>query len=207
MPTCLLGKPYQVPTRNQFPAASLLLLTALACASASAETLNFEALPTGDLHTTTVNLPQAHILGLGTTFYSREFFAGAGGSICSGFYPDDVSLSYAKDLQITFTTAVSQLSLEAIGYDDGDSVTISAYAGSSLRGSRQVDTDNGAVDFSAFSGVTKLVFDDQSTGSGVAYGKFSFTSLTSPVPAPATGLLMLLGVAALGPFAGRRQAA
>lgn len=115
-------------------------------------------------------------------------------------------------MQITFTTAVSQLSLQAIGFDAGDSVTISAYAGSSLLRSLQfatpldVDTDPNPVlvDFSAFSGVTKLVFDDES--SGLAYGQFSFTPSVSPVPEPTTGLMMLLGVAAIGRFVRRRQA-
>jgi hypothetical protein len=191
---------------THFRAATILLSTVLACASASAATLNFESLSSGNLGTSSAILPEAKISGTGTILYTNEYFAGQGGSVCSAF-TTSTSTSCTGDLQITFTTAVSQLSLEAIGYDDGDSVTISAYAGNSLLGSRQVATANdGVVDFSAFSGVTKLVFDDQSTGSGLAYGKFSFTQSASPVPEAGTGLMMLLGVAALGQFARRRQA-
>ena len=191
---------------THFRAVTILLSTVFACASASAATLNFESLSSGNLGSSSAVLPQAKISGTGTILYTNEYFVGQGGSVCSAF-TTSTSTSCTGDLQISFTTAVSQLSLEAIGYDNGDNVTISAYAGNSLLGSRQVDTGDGVVDFSAFSGVTKLVFDDQSTGSGFAYGKFSFNSLTSPVPEPATGMLMLLGVAALVQFARRRQAA
>lgn len=190
---------------THFRAATILLSTVLACASASAATLSFESLSSGNLGSSSASLPEALISGTGTVLYTNEYFVGEGGSVCSAFTTSS-STSCTGDLQISFTTAVSQLSLQAIGFDEGDSVTISAYAGSSLLGSQQVDTADGVVDFSAFSGVTKLVFDDQSTGSGLAYGKFSFTQLTSPVPEPATGLLMLLGVAALGQFVRRRQA-
>lgn len=198
---------------NHFRATTILLSTLLAWASASAATLNFESLSSGNLGSPSVNLPQAQISGTGAVLYTNEFFAGQGGSVCSAF-TTSTSTSCTGDLQITFTSAVSQLSLSAIGIDEGDSVTISAYAGSSLLGSRLVapplnrlpDPNQAVlVDFSIYSGVTKLVFDDQSTGSGVAYGKFSFTSSVSPVPEPATGLMLLLGVAAIGRFARRRQ--
>lgn len=195
-------------------AATILLSTVLACASASAETLNFESLSFGNIGSPSASLPEALISGTGTILYTNEYFVGQGGSVCSAFTTPD-STSCTGNLQITFTTAVNQLSLRAIGVDGGDSVTISAYAGSSLLGSQVVAAPQDAepdprqevvVDFSAFSGVTKLSFEDQSTGAGLAYGKFSFTP-TSPVPEPATWLLTLLGVAALGQLARRRQAA
>lgn len=196
-------------------AATILLSTLLAGASASADTLNFESLGSGNLGSASAILPGAQITGTGTVLYVNEYFAGNGGSVCSAFTTSS-STSCTGDLQITFTTAVNQLSLRAIGLDEGDSVTISAYAGSSLLGSRLVAAPQDAepdpqqevvVDFSAFSGVTKLVFDDQSTGSGLAYGKFSFTPVTSPVPEPATGLMLLLGAATLGTFVRRRHTA
>jgi hypothetical protein len=200
---------------THFRAATILLSTVLACASASAATLNFESLSSGNTGSPSASLPEALISGTGTVLYTNEYFAGQGGSVCSAFTTSS-STSCTGDLQISFTTAVNQLSLRAIGLDDGDSVTISAYAGNSLLGSRLVAApqdvivdpqEEVVVDFSAFSGVTKLVFDDQSTGSGLAYGKFSFTSVTAPVPEPATGVLMLLGAAALGSFVRRQQAA
>ena len=188
-------------------AATILLSTVLACASASAATLNFESLSSGNIGSPSASLTEALISGTGTILYTNEYFIGQGGSVCSAFTTPD-STSCTGNLQIAFTTAVSQLSFQARGFDEGDNVTISAYAGSSLLGSLLVATpEDVVVDFSAFSGVTKLSFEDQkSTGAGLAYGKFSFTP-TSPVPEPATGLLTLLGVAALGQFARRRQAA
>lgn len=193
-------------------AATILLSTVLACASASAATLNFESLSSGNIGSPSASLPEALISGTGTILYTNEYFVGQGGSVCSAFTTPD-STSCTGDLEISFTSAVSRLSFQAIGFDEGDNVTISAYAGSLLLGSQVVAAPQDAepdpqqevvVDFSAFSGVTKLSFEDQSSGSGLAYGKFSFTS---PVPEPATGLLTLLGVAALGQFARRRQAA
>ena len=196
---------------THFRAATILLSTVLACASASAATLNFESLSSGNLGTSSAILPEAKISGTGTILYTNEYFVNEGGSICSAF-TTSTSTSCTGDLQISFTTPVSQLSLQTIGYDEGigddrgDSVTISAYAGSLFLGSQVIAAD-ATVDFSAYSGVTKLVFDDQSTSSGFAYGKFNFTSLASPVPEPAAGMLMLLGVAALGQFARRRHSA
>lgn len=181
-------------------AATFLLSTALACASASAETLNFDSLPIGDLGTTVLNLPLADIqsTGLGSTLFAVDYFTGAGGSICAAYHPAPDATSCASDLLINFNSAVSQLSLHTAGFDDGDSVTISAYAGGTLLGS-QVVTADGAVDFSTYAGITKLVFDDQSTGSGFAYGNFSFIPSASAVPEPTSALLMVLGgVAAFG---------
>lgn len=182
--------------------ASILLSSALVCASASAETLNFESLPIGDLGSSVLNLPQAHIQSLGATLFAVDYFTGAGGSICAAYHPAADTSSCASDLLIDFNFAVSQLSLHTAGFDDGDSVTISAYAGGTLLGS-QVVTADGAVDFSTYTGITKLVFDDQSVGSGFAYGNFSFTPSASVIPEPTSALLMVLGGAAV--FGARRR--
>lgn len=198
-----------------FRAATILLSTVLACASASADTLDFEPFGSGERIPATLDLSGTLIEGYGSSLFiiandvELGIPSGAGGAVCSAYRPEQDILSCAADMRITFKTAVNNLSLQTFGYDDGDSVTISAWAGSSLLGS-QVVTGNGTVDFTALTDVTKLEFDDQSSGlnggSGFAYSKFSFTPLASPVPEPATGLLMVLGVAALGQFARRRQA-
>jgi len=151
-----------------FRVATILLSTALACASASAETLNFKPLGFGNTGGSSASLPEALISGTsaGTILYANEYFSSEGGSICSAFTTPD-STSCTGDLEISFTTAVNQLSLRAIGVDGGDSVTILAYAGSSLLGSQVVAAPQDAepdpqqevvLDFSALSGVTKLVF-------------------------------------------------
>lgn len=184
--------------------ASILLSTALACASASAETLNFDSLSIGDLGAPVLDLPQAHIQSLGTTLFAVAPLPGTGSStsICAAYHPAIDTTSCASDLLINFNFAVSQLRWNTIGYDAGDSVTISAYAGSSLLGSQVVAAD-GVVDFSSYTGITKLVFDDQSTGSGFAYGSFSFIPSASAVPEPTSALLMVLGAAAV--FSARRR--
>lgn len=202
---------------THFRAATLLLSTMLVGVSASANTLNFESLGPAELTSAKLELDGTVTQGFGTSLYifasdmDLGLLSGEGGAVCSAFRPDLNTLSCAADMQISFKTAVSNLSLQTFGHDDGDSVTISAYAGNTMLGTPQVVTSNTVVDFSSLSGVTKLVFDDQSTGAdggaGYAFGKFSFTPLTSPVPEPATGVLTLLGAAALGLFVRRRQAA
>lgn len=198
--------------------ATILLSAVLACGTASADTLNFEPLGPAELTPAKLDLDGTIIQGSSSSTRLYIFASdvdlglttGDGGAVCSAFRPDPKTLSCAADMQISFKTAVSNLSLQTFGHDDGDSVTISAYAGSTLLGIPQVVTSNTVVDFSALSGVTKLVFEDHSTGdnggSGYAFGKFSFTSSVSPVPEPAAGLMMVLGVAAIGHFARRRQA-
>lgn len=176
---------------------ALAVISALAT-TAQADTLDFESLATGDLGTTVLVLSNATVTGFGSSLFNLSAFygAGQGGSICSltpGF-------NCQADLQIDFNNAVSGLSFQTFGYDGGDSVDISAYAGATLLGTVNV-TSNTLVDFSAYSGITSLYMDDASTGAGYGYGAFNF----APVPESGTYALMLAGLAAVGARAYRRH--
>lgn len=176
---------------KRFSTLAVALAAAVCASAASADTLNFDALPAGGLASTVLNLPQATITGAGTDLYNLKsfYFVGQGGAICS------LNGSNCEaDLTIDFTAPVSGLTFETVGYDSGDSVTIRVYAGATLLGSDTV-TSNRLVDFSAYSGITRVFFDDSSVGAGYGYGKFSFTAA---VPEPQTYALMLAGLATLG---------
>lgn len=178
----------------------LAVLAALAATSAQADTLNFEAYPNGDLGTTVLVMPNATVTGFGASLFNlSEFYAtGQGGAICSLA----VNGSCEADMQIDFSGEVSGLTFQTFGYNPGDTVAISAYAGATLLATTIVSSDT-LVDFSALSGVTRLSMDDSSTGAGFGYGLFDFTAA---VPEPETYALMLAGLAAVGAAARRRRA-
>ena len=185
--------------------AAVLLTALLASSAASAETLNFESLAAGP-HNSPVSLPRASISGNADTLYLNEVFSGEGGSICAAFITP-VSTSCTGDLQITFTSAVTNLVFSTVGFDEGDKVDISVFDGVQWLGMQTIEA-NSLVDFAALPRITRILIDDQSigddSGAGYAYGHFAFTVLPS-VPEPGTWLMMGLGLAALGGFAARRR--
>lgn len=177
---------------------ALATVAGLATTTAQADTLDFEALPAGDLSTTVLVMSNATVTGFGASLFnlSSIYGTGTGGSICSL----TAAFTCEADLQIDFSGAISDLTFQTYGYDSGDNVAISAYAGATLLGTTVVTSDT-LVDFSSFSGVTRLYMDDSSTGAGYGYGSFAFA-----VPEPGTYALMLCGLAGIAAWARRRQA-
>lgn len=110
------------------------------------------------------------------------------------------------DVEIWFTDGpVSDLTFEALYGGPFDLAIASIFHDDRMIGSASVSTGE-MVDFTGFSGVTRLLLEDQgSLSAGFAYGRFSFSTgpadagPTSPAPAPVplpAGLPLLL--AALG---------
>jgi hypothetical protein len=112
--------------------------------------------------------------------------------------------SCESDGEITFSSAVTNLTFDVDGADAGDSVMISAFNGVTLLGSISA-TMNGLLDFSGFGSITRLFFDDSSTSAGVGYSTFSFDTSTNGVPAPGTMPLIGLGIAGLAWVRRRRS--
>ena len=164
------------------------------------DTLDFESLGVGDLGTTTASLPDATIVSAGSSLFqlSQFYFGGQGGAICAL----TSSFTCAADLTINFTTAVTGLTFQTVGYDPGDKVKIYAYDGSTLVAVRTVTSDK-TVSFAHVGPITSLFFDDRnSTGAGFGYGMFCFTP---QVPEPASIAMLLAGLGILGVKARRRN--
>ena len=171
--------------------------------SASAATLDFTTLGSGYLDLTSASLPEASIT---TDFQNLE--VGAGGienSICA-IYVIGIEGRCDGDLKIDFVNDVKNLTFDVGGWDDGDSVILSVLDASlNVLITLSIVAD-GAIDLSAFSGISQLFFEDHSFdedphGGGLAYGNFEF----DVVPLPAALPLFGTGLAAMGFIAWRRK--
>jgi hypothetical protein len=155
---------------------SLAISALLAAGSAGADTIDFTQLAGGDLGPGPITVD-------GVTFkpdhnmfnYSEYIFPDSGGSVCS---LDPVAYNCQNDMSVSFNGKVKRLSLASGAYDAGDSLTISVYRGKKLLGSTAVTSD-GPINLRSFGRVTKLVFDDNSSGAGYAFGNFKFKRLTA----------------------------
>ena len=161
--------------------------------AASADTLDFGSLGSGNLGTATANLPEATITasGNGTTLFVGA--AAIDDEICS---LDASAFNCEGDLEIDFTSDVNDLEFTVFGFDSGDFVALSVFDGSDGLLTSLNITGNGLIDLSAFTGIGRLFFEDSSTGAGFAYGEFFFNQ-TQVVPIPAALPLLLTALAGL----------
>lgn len=172
-------------------AASASLM--LAPTAASADTLDLSIFPHGPNGSTLV-LPNATIQSSTSQTYVGA--SGIGNEVCA------LNGSNCQaDMTITFNNVVNGLTFETFGWDSGDLIVVTAYNGLSVLGSVS-KSSNGLVDLSGFGNLTKLYIDDSSTGAGMAYDHFNFTTA---VPEPETYALLMAGLGLINIVARRRK--
>jgi len=164
---------------------------------AQAGFLDFTEVNNGYLNSTTISLSNATINSFGTdsfVYAPGDFGALGGGGFCS-----IAGGSCEGSAEVLFSDSVSDLTLNTQFFDRGDSALLEIYSGAILLSSIGVISDT-IVDFTGFSGITRLLIIDSSTGSGFAYTNFEFTSVSEP------GVLILIILGLLG-FAIRKRLA
>ena len=177
-------------------------------AASSAATLNFTEVVGGYQGGNTVTLSNATVTTAGPDIYvARPNYyspsVGPNGGFCGLTSTNGYNCSV--DTNITFNEAIDNPSFLATAFGTGDSATASIFSGSTLLASIAI-VANGVVDFSGYTGVTRLFLDDTgSTAAGVVYGAFNFDGEdVSPVPLPASLPLMLAALGGAG-FVARRK--
>jgi hypothetical protein len=161
----------------------------------SADTLDLNSFPLGIQDSVIIEFPGATISTDGSYLYIGAM--NVDHEICALNRAGNCQ----EDMKIDFTNRVNDLSFVALGWDPGDLVSINVYNGASLLGT-VAQHANGLVDLTAYSNVTSIFLDDSSTGGGMAYDHFKFTT---PVPEPESYAMTALGLALLGAVTRRRK--
>lgn len=164
--------------------------------AAQAETLDFGGLGLGDAGTV-VNLGNVTLTA--TTLGGFAVPDPAANGIC---FTNAAKSSCEGDGILDFNYAVDSLSFELAVFNPGDSVVISAFNGATMV-TESLFEANATFDLSSFGTITRLVFDDSSTGAGFAYQNFSFERVAA-VPLPA-GMGLLAGALGVAGFVARRK--
>lgn len=177
--------------------ASLLSL-ALGATAASAGSLDFTALGSGTVSSSTALLPEATL-----TSGADAFFVGANStnSICA---LSTSAFNCSNDLTVEFTSSVANISFNVEGWQSGDRIDVTLFDSMSNVLETTTILANGVFTFSS-QGVTRMFLDDSSTAFGVSYADWSFDDTTSPIPLPAGLPLLLSTLGGLGLVARRRR--
>lgn len=180
-------------------AASVFSTGVMMAQGGQAAVLDFSSLTGGTNPGTTFVIPDAVVTAEGGALFKYP----ESGHICSMPYPE---FSCAADLEIDFTSDVTDVSFSTAGFNVGDYVDLMVYGiGDLLVGSVAI-TGNGFYDLTGFGVISSLFFDDSSTGYGFEYDQISYT-LAPAVPLPAGLPLLLTGIAAFAGLSRKRRAA
>ena len=171
-----------------------LIFAMLISSQAFADVIDFTVFAQGDTGSTTLVVPEATFTSFGGNFYIGA--AGVASEICA------LGGGCATDFDAVFTSLIENLTLVTSGFQGGDTVEIFAYDASAVLLGSVVQASNGLVDLTAFSGISRLFFDDSSTAAGFGYDAFTFDVVAS-VPEP--GTLALLGIGLFGMGLARRR--
>jgi len=173
-------------------------------APASADTIDFDALPNGTIVTTqypgvTFSSSAGH--DVVTTAQSATYHTTEPNFICSGV---GAGITCVDPVYLDFSTAVSGLSFLAVGDDTSGIIgTASVFAGATLLGSVDIVGDGVVsgtpmmIDLSAFSGITRLEI-TTTDPAGLGYDDFTFKPGSGAVPELVTWALMAGGFGAVG---------
>jgi hypothetical protein len=182
---------------------TLLLFSTVGVPKAVATILNFDNFTAGTLVTTPIS---------GVTFTLANntppsIFDGASSSPPNSLL-NASSFDYSTppaDLTITFNTPVNGLSLDYI-YENGD-LTFKIYQGATLNTVTYPFDSNplnvNTADFSLYNGITSLTISSSYYQDFFGIDNVAFT----PVPEPAAGFILILGLAVIGAFGQRRNLA
>lgn len=169
----------------------LSICAACFAGTTEAATLSLGGL-SGTVNQSVVVLPEATLTSSG-----RFFFDGASDVPDSFCALRADAFRCEADLTIAFSSVVSNLFLQVSGYDGGDFVALDIFGlGDALLGTVDLTGDVLSLDLSSFGSITRLFFDDSSTGAGFAYSDFSFDQ-TAAVPLPASLPLLAAGMGLL----------
>ncbi len=142
-----------------------------------------------------VDVPEAVL-----TSSADFFFDGA--SAAPGSFCALSAFSCAADLDIAFKSTVTDLMFQVSGFDPGDFVALGIFdAVDNLLATVNLTSNIVNLDLSSYGEISRLFFDDRSSGAGFAYSDFSFNQIPLPASLP-----LLAGGIALLAAARRRKA-
>lgn len=172
----------------------------LAGSSAYAITLDFIGFGSGT-YGSSINVSGATV----TNTSGGNILVGAGAAgQANGFC--SLGIGCQADTEIDFNATVSNLSFWLDGSNLGDSLALTVRGiGDVLLATLNFTVPDQLIDLSSYGSITRLVFDDSSSGAGYGYSRFNFDDAISPIPVPASLPLLLGGIGLIGFMKRRRK--